>query len=736
MIILALVFVCGLIQLPSIADGNIIEFRSVWIPYMGVDLSFVLDGYSILFLLMISGIGSLIFLFSQGYMSSHKHRIKFYVWMLAFSGAMIGLITSANLIILFIFWEMTTITSFFLIGLEDEQKDSCWNAIQAFTITVVGGLAMLAGFLLIYDALGTMEIADIAMRASELHANNSSILIAVLIMFGIFTKSALIPFHTWLPRAMVAPTPVSAYLHSATMVTGGVFLTARFLSVFSGVPTWEIMGLVGGLITLIVGGVLALKQTDLKALLAYSTISQLGIMVALYSVGTETAALAATIHLISHAIFKGGLFLVVGIVEHISGTRDIDRLGGLAGVSPVLAIIATLLVLSSGAVPPLVGFVSKELMLEASIHPTGLEGWLLLIILVVGSIVTLAYSLKFLIPTFFNQCSNPIESIKGVPLNLVFAPGILAVLSLVFGIAPQLLGGNLLEPAMLAITGEQMVLHLTIWNGFSLPFGFTMATILLGFVTYKLLNKLNKPLILVTSRSIFDGAYQHFVRFTYDLPPRVFWYLQNGDIRFYTAAIVMFLGILVISAFYIAEDIPLTVLREVSNLNPLGIILSALLGLLGLLLVTRKRRLESVFALGMIGMTIAAIFAIYSAPDLALTQILVELLMIVLFVLVLIKTLRMFNREDKSQLIGLNLAISIFFGAIISVTLLAVISTSETVSISTFFVDNSLIQANAKNVVNTILIDFRAFDTLGEITVIGIAALGCFAMLRSPSGKD
>ena len=733
---MASIFVFGLVQLSQISDGATMEFRSGWVPYVGVDFSFILDGYSTLFLLMISGIGSLIFLFSQEYMNSHKNRVKFYAWMLAFSGAMIGLVTSANLIILFLFWEMTTITSFFLIGLKDEEQDPPWNAIQAFTITLVGGLAMLAGFLLIYDVLGTMEISEIAMRAPELHASNLLIPIVVLIMLGIFTKSALIPFHTWLPRAMVAPTPVSAYLHSATMVTGGVFLTGRFLSVFGGVQTWETMGLVGGLATLMMGGIIALKQTDLKALLAYSTISQLGIMVALYSIGTEAAALAATIHLISHAIFKGGLFLVVGIVEHMTGSRDLDRVGGLAGISPLLAIIATLLVLSSGAVPPLAGFVSKELMLEASINSTGLERWLLLIVLVAGSIVTLAYSLKFLIPTFFNQPSKPIDSIRRIPRILFIAPGVLAGLSLVFGVFPQLLGPNLLQPAMLAITGEQRVVHLAFWNGFNLPFGFTIVSIVFGFVTFKLLNRINRILVFVTSRSIFDGAYQHFLGFTYNAPPRIFWYLQNGDIRYYITSMVIFLGILVFAAFYVAEEISLRFLLEVDNLNPLGIILAVFLGLLGLLLVTRKGRLEAVFSLGMIGMTIAAIFGLYSAPDLALTQILVELLMIVLFVLVLMRTLKMFNRGSRGPRLGFDLIISIFFGAIVSVALMGVLSTPQTSSIATFFVDNSLIQANAKNIVNTILIDFRGFDTMGEITVIGIAALSCLTMLRSPSEED
>ena len=726
----------GLVQLAQISDGTTMEFRSEWVPYMGVDFSFILDGYSTLFLLMVSGIGSLIFLFSHEYMNSHKNRVKFYAWMLAFSGAMIGLVTSANLITLFLFWEMTTIASFFLIGLQDEEQDASWNAIQAFTLTLVGGLAMLAGFLLIYDALGTMEISEIAMRVSELHASNLLIPSAVLIMFGVFTKSALIPFHTWLPRAMVAPTPVSAYLHSATMVIGGVFLVGRFLSIFGGVQIWETMGLVGGLATLIMGGVIALKQTDLKALLAYSTISQLGIMVALYSIGTETAALAATIHLISHAVFKGGLFLVVGIVEHMSGTRDLDRLGGLARVSPLLGIIATLLVLSSGAVPPLAGFVSKELMLEASINSTGLEGWLLTIVFILGSIVTLAYSLKFLIPTFFSQPRKPIDSIRRIPSILFLAPGVLAVFSLVFGVMPQLLGPNLLEPAMLAITGEQRVVHLALWNGFNLPFGFTIISIVFGFVTFNLLNKINRGLVLATSRSLFDGAYQHFLRFTYNGIPRIFWYLQNGDIRYYIISMVVFLGILVFAAFYVAEEISLSLLLELDNLNPLGIILAVFLGLLGLLLVTRKGRLEAVFSLGMIGMTIAAVFALYSAPDLALTQILVELLMIVLFVLIFMRTLRMFNRSSRGILPGLDLIISIFFGAIVSVALMGVLSTPQTSSIATFFVDNSLIQANAKNVVNTILIDFRGFDTIGEITVIGIAALSCFAMLRSPSRGD
>jgi multicomponent Na+:H+ antiporter subunit A len=289
---------------------------------------------------------------------------------------------------------------------------------------------------------------------------------------------------------------------------------------------------------------------------------------------------------------------------------------------------------------------------------------------------------------------------------------------------------------MLAITGEQRVVHLAFWNGFNLPFGFTIVSIVFGFVTFKLLNRINRILVFVTSRSIFDGAYQHFLGFTYNAPPRIFWYLQNGDIRYYITSMVIFLGILVFAAFYVAEEISLRFLLEVDNLNPLGIILAVFLGLLGLLLVTRKGRLDAVFSLGMIGMTIAAIFGLYSAPDLALTQILVELLMIVLFVLVLMRTLRMFNRGSRGPRLGFDLIISIFFGAIVSVALMGVLSTPQTSSIATFFVDNSLIQANAKNIVNTILIDFRGFDTMGEITVIGIAALSCLTMLRSPSEED
>ena len=727
----AALFSLALTQVPRIADGRPIEFSFDWVPSLGVRFSFLLDGFSLFFVLLITGMGTLILFYSHEYMAHHQHREKFYGWMLVFTGAMLGLVTASNLIVLYFFWELTTIASFFLIGLSDREEESRWNAVQALVVTTLGSLAMMAGFLLIFTALGTMEIPQIWDRASELRQSFLLVPIVALVLVGVVTKSAIFPFHIWLPSAMVAPTPVSAYLHSATMVTAGVFLVARLTPAFGGVPEWEVPVVVLGMAALIVGGILALRQQDLKALLAYSTVSQLGMMMALYGLGTELAAAAATLHLLSHATFKGAMFLVAGAVEHGTGTRDLRLLGGLAGVMPALAGVAIIAALSSGGIPSLNGFVSKEAILDASLDTSGVGGWVLPLVLVVGSVITLAYSLKFLLGTFFGGPKHASLHSHRPPIGLVISPAVMAGAILALGVYPALMAADLISPAVTAITQQEVHVELALWHGFALPLALSAIVIVAGVAAYPYLGQINNLLSPAAARGTFVQGYQAFVDFMYNTVPRVYWHLQNGNLRVYVVVIILYTFGVVAAGLARAQGPPYSDLFSDVDLGVIDYSLASLLSLAGLVLLFRRGRLEAILNLSLVGLLVAAVFAVYSAPDLAVTQILVELLLAVLFVLGLRHMLRMVNVPFAKTAVTMQALVSLVFGGLVTLLVMAVLVSPQNPSIFPFFIENTETVGRAKNVVNTILIDFRGFDTLGEITVIGLAALAAFAMIRA-----
>jgi len=727
----AALFGLALAYLPRIADGGFVHFSYGWVGDAGVNFSFLLDGYSMFFTLLVAGMGTLIFFYSQEYMAQHPHRLKFYAWMLVFTGSMLGLVTSSNLMVLYVFWEATTISSFFLIGLSDKEEESRANAVQALVITSLGGLAMLAGFLLIYAEVGTFELPEIFARADVLRDSALAVPIAVLVGLGVVTKSAMVPFHTWLPSAMVAPTPVSAYLHSATMVKAGVFLAARMTPVFTGMPEWEGMLVGMGLVTLVVGGVLALRQTDLKALLAYSTVSQLGMMMALYGLGTELAAAAATLHLMSHAAFKGAMFLIVGAVEHGTGTRNLERLGGLAAAMPALATLAAVAALSSGGVPPLNGFVSKEAMLGASLEAEGWREWGVTTTLVMGSVVTLAYSLRFLIGTFFGHARDADVHPHNPSLGLLMPIGVLAATMVVLGVYPALTEGTLMSPAVSAVTQQLVHVDLGLWHGVTRPLTLSIAIIAAGVSTYIVMDAVNEMLTPVTARRTFERVYGGAVEWVESGLPRLFWHLQNGDLRVYVAAIILFaMGLTALAATRVTS-IPLSDLFEGVDPGVLDYVLATLLAAAGVTMIFRRGRLESVINLGFVGMLVVSVFALYSAPDLALTQVLVELVMVLLFVLGFRKMLRVFHVSKKITTVGMQAAVSVAFGAFVALILLAVLVTPQHPSIAPYFLEQAPEGGHSKNVVNSILIDFRGYDTLGEITVIALAALAAYAIVRA-----
>ncbi len=737
--VMASLFGLALTQMPLSFGENTSTFSFGWMPDLGVNLSFILDGYSLLFVLLITGIGTLIFLYSQRYMGHHTHTLKFYCWMLIFAGSMLGLVTSANLIVLYLFWEMTTISSYFLIGLSDEDGRARRNAMRALLITVFGGLAMLAGFILIYITLGTFELTEVLSRASEIRESPLLTPILILIILGAVTKSAIFPFHIWLPSAMVAPTPVSAYLHSATMVKAGIFLVARFTHVFAGIPTWEVTLVVLGLATLIVGGMLALRQYDLKALLAYSTISQLGMMIALYGLGTEVAEAAATFHLLSHAVFKGALFLIAGTIEYEVGTREVRSLEGLAFLMPALAGVAAVASLSLGGIPPFSGFVSKEALLDAALHvPHSVDAfhWLAAVVLLLGSAITLAYSLRFLIGAFGGRHPGPTSIRPSVPNLLVMVPGALAVVTVVIGVYPELVDGGLISPAVEALAAHPYKAGLHLWGGFKLALLFSVIAITLGIVVYVFHQHINVRVWMflgrgLTHRGLAVRGFEQVMVFLTRSTPRIYRRFQNGDLRRYIAVVMLAAMALVAMALVRAGAPPFSRLVEDANLGVIDVALAVFLALGAVFLLFRRRPLEMVLALGFVGALVTAAFALYSAPDLALTQLVVEVLMVVLLVLGISKMLKTFNVSTPRRVLALQLGFSSAFGVMVTFLLLTVLSTPQHPSIAPFFLENSAALAKAKNVVNTILVDFRGFDTLGEITVVGMAALAVFAMIRA-----
>ncbi|MFQ5861115.1 MAG: hydrogen gas-evolving membrane-bound hydrogenase subunit E, partial [Dehalococcoidia bacterium] len=726
----AILFALALSLVPTVARGETLAFSVAWVPSFGVNLSFLIDGYTLFFTLLITGIGTLIFHYSHTYMAHHEHRLKFYGFMLAFMASMLGLVLSSNLIILYIFWEATTLSSYFLIGLRDREEEGRWNATQALLIITTGGIAMLGGFILLYLVTGTLELPELWAQADTIRESHLFIPIVSLILLGAFTKSALMPFHIWLPSAMVAPTPVSAYLHSVTMVKAGVFLVARLSPIFHGAPEWTIPTVSFGLGTMLLAGLLALRQTDLKALLAYSTVSQLGMLTALYGLGTELAVTAATVHLLSHATFKGAMFLVVGAVEHETGVRDLRRLGGLFKLMPFTGVFALIVALSSAGIPPLNGFISKELIYEAALGAPRVAPWLLPLVLVLGSVLTFAYSLRYFHGTFLGRPQDPSVHAHEAPAPLLLAPAVLALAVLALGIVPTLVAGDLIAPAVGAIAQVEAEVHLALWTGLGTPLVLSLVTIGAGLAAFAGQGALSWAVAVSTARYRAEQVYDAFIRFMYDDLPRVYWHLQNGSLGVYVVVIILFTLLLSGSALVLVGTPPFSVelLSRQGSLLEWG--LAALLGVGAISVLFQRQRLGAVLSLSLVGAMVVGVYVIYSAPDLALTQLLVELLMAVLLVLGLRHMLGFATTQARRHRLALQAALATAFGALVTVLMLGVLQAPLFPSIASFYIENAERLAHGRNMVNVIVVDFRGYDTMGEITVLGIAALAVFAMLR------
>ena len=710
--------------LPRISDGAILETIR-WAPSIGLELAFRIDGLSLLFLLLVGGIGALVLVYAGGYLHGHPHEGRFFAFILFFMGSMIGLVASDNLIVMFVFWELTSVASYLLIGFDHEKAKARAAALQALLITGGGGLALLAGVILLGQIGGSYSFGALLERSDAITAHALYLPTLLLVLTGAFTKSAQMPFHFWLPNAMAAPTPVSAYLHSATMVKAGIFLLARFYPLLGGTAEWHYILTIVGVITMLGGALLALPQADLKLLLAYSTVSALGALVLLLGIGTTLAIKAAIVYLLVHSLYKGALFMVAGAVDHGAGTRDVRVLSGLIRIMPITAVAAGLAALSMSGFPPLLGFIGKELLYEAKVQSPDI-GLFVTALGVAANVAMVAVAIIVGYTPFHGAVRMPKEYAHEAPIALWLGPAVLASVSAALGLFPGLIDELLVAPAATAVRARETVVELKLWHGINPVLLLSIATVLAGVAVYNLRSYIER--LAVRLREIgARGPQSWYEAGLAGVIAGADWqtrWLQQGKLRHYvfvvlTASIVL-AGVAILRQANFAPSFAGFRFHEAAV---------ALLIICAAITAARARgRLSAVVALGALGYGVALIYAMFGAPDLAMTQILVETLTLVLFVLVVYHLPRFSTLSPPRRRI-FDAAFAIAGGAVVTLLMLAVLQKPAVRTVSDYFAQNSL-RAEGRNVVNVILVDFRALDTFGEVVVLGVAALGVFALMR------
>jgi multicomponent Na+:H+ antiporter subunit A len=712
-----------------VANGDKYLFSVPWLPSLGVDFSFFIDGLSLTFALLISGIGFFIVLYAGGYLKGHPRQGRFFSFILLFMGAMLGLVTADNIITFFVFWELTSITSFLLIGFNNEREASRRAALQALIVTGGGGLFLLAGLIVLASMTGTLSLSSMLSLGSFITSHDLYIPALLLVLMGAFTKSAQFPFHFWLPNAMEAPTPVSAYLHSATMVKAGVYLLMRMNPALGDTLIWSVtLPLFGG-ITLLVGAVLALRQTDLKLMLAYTTVASLGLLVALTGTSAEKVIMGASLYLIAHSLFKGALFMVAGTVDHEAGTRDITRLGGLRSLMPVTFGAAVLAALSMAGLPPFVGFLAKEIMYKGTAYPD-LAGILLTLTLIVGNAMMFAVAFGVAFKPFLGDLKETPKKAHEGPLMLFAGPVALSLTGLICGLMAHSFGLNFIAPLTSAITNHRAEVDLHLWAGFNLPLLLSAITVALGVFVYLKLDAVREK-VAGTLHAIGwgpDHGFDQFVRGILAFSVRLTRFVHHGRMdgymtaTFVVLALCLFLPLLVYSEWPGLLALPSLAFYEwvVIGLAFLGI---------GAVLVA-KNRLNAIVSLGVQGFAVALIFMLFGAPDLSFTQFMVETLSVVILALVMTRLpLMKPDRRSNAEMVK-DGSIAIVCGLGLMLVLMSVLSSPLDLRLSDFFAQYSYAIAHGRNIVNVILVDFRGVDTFGEIAVVMIAGLCILVMMR------
>jgi multicomponent Na+:H+ antiporter subunit A len=726
-------FAFFLAQSAQIAGGTRLSEGYPWVPSLGLSLSFALDGLGLLFALLISGVGALILIYAGGYMSGDPGLGRLYAFLLLFMAAMLGLVLADNMLLLFVFWELTSISSYLLIGYKHESGAARSAALQALLVTGGGGLALLAGLVLLGLAGGSFELSAL-LSGGGLQSHPLYLPALACVLLGAFTKSAQFPFHFWLPAAMEAPTPVSAYLHSATMVKAGIYLLARLSPLLGDTTAWA--GVVGGVgvTTMLLGGALALFQTDLKRVLAYSTVSALGILTLLLGMGGEGAIEAMVVFLLAHALYKGALFMVAGAIDHETGTRDASALGGLGRAMPITAAAAALAAISLAGAGPVLSFIGKELIFEAALELPGYGPALAGAAAFSGALFVVVALIVGVRPFFGAPRATP-KPPHEPPPSMWLGPAALALAGLALGLLPGGVQDRLLVPAAGAVLGKPASFEIYLWHGLNVALGLSVASVLLGLALYAGWAWLRR-LTPLLERAAAWGPGGWYAGALTGVEALARWQtrrLQSGYLRHYlliTALTVLGLagGALVLGGA-LAAPAALDELRLYEAAIPLLMLGAAIVA------VRSPGRLSTVAALGVVGYGVALIYILYGAPDLAMTQMLVETLQVILFVLVFYHMPRFQQLSSRAGRLR-DGVVALALGALMSALVLAVVATPPASALAPFFVEQSKPLAHGSNIVNVILVDFRGLDTLGEITVLAVAAIGVFALLKLRPRKE
>jgi len=738
----AMTFAGGLVLLapliPAVLSGAVFTARLPWLTEWGLDLSLRLDGLGLLFAFLILGIGMLVVLYAAYYLPTEDRLVRFYSLLLIFAGAMLGVVLSENLLLMLVFWEITSLTSFLLIAYKHEAHDSRIAARMSLAVTGTGGLALLAGLLLLGHAAGSFELSDVLQRGEAIRAHPAYPLILFLVLAGAFTKSAQFPFHFWLPNAMAAPTPVSAYLHSATMVKAGVFLLARLYPVLSGTDLWFVAVSGVGATTFIYGAYVALLKHDFKGLLAYSTVSHLGLITLLFGLDTPLSAVAGVFHIVNHAIFKGSLFMAAGIIDHECGTRDMRRINGLFKYMPQTAVLGILAACSMAGVPLLNGFLSKEMFFAETIGNPALQQFAGLTYLVpafatVAGILSVAYALRFAHDVFFNGEPVDLPRTPHEPPRWMRLPvEILVGLCLLVGLLPQITVGAILSAASAAVLPAGVPpFTLAIWHGFNLPFLMSVIAIVGGCLYYwrrQFLFALQERFAFRTSSPVaFERLYRDAARLSQRLVSSLDREsLQNNVLLLLAAALL--LGAWSFGAAgstAIAGPLPATA----PDTFTVAALLAIAVGCIGTVTNEGRKRPVAIIYVSVVGLIVSLVFIRFSAPDLALTQLSVEVVTIVLMLLSLRFLPAAAPRREENWRLARDAVLAALAGGGVGVLAYAML-TRPFETLSGFYLANSVPGGGGSNVVNVILVDFRGFDTLGEISVLALAALGVHALLE------
>ena len=728
------VFIRFLEFLPEVAAGSAVTGGFQWVPSYNVSFSWFIDGLSLTFALLISGIGTLIVFYTGGYLKGHLQLGRFYSFIFLFMGAMLGLVISDSFLMLFVYWELTSITSFLLIGFDHTREASRRSALQALIVTGLGGLSLMAGLLVVWNITGVTQLSLLVNLGDEVRASPFYLMALILLLGGAFTKSAQFPFHFWLPNAMEAPTPVSAYLHSATMVKAGVYLVMRMNPAFGDTIAWETILPIFGGTTLVVGSLLAIRQTDLKLMLAYTTVSSLGLMVMMTGFGSEHAAAAGVLYLIAHSMFKGALFMLAGNIDHEAGTRDITKLGGLRKLMPISFLAAMAAAFSMGGLPPFFGFLSKEEIYYGLWHA---DPWsiFMTVVAIIGNGLMFVAGFAIAIKPFFGKEVETPKHAHEAPLLMWIGPATLATAGLLAAVFSPVFHRYVSSPMVSAVAGEPEEITISLIPHIGIPLLLSLMTIVFAVLVYLKVDAARSAIASTLTAIGWgpDKGFDQFISGMVRLSQRVTKFVQPGQLDIYMTVTFAAVAITLLAPMIIFDELPaMPAWPADAEIHELAVILIAFIGLGAV--IAAKDRLTAIVSLGIQGFSVALIFMLFGAPDLSFTQFMVETLSVVILALVMTRLrLTLADHRPTGQKI-LDATVATACGAGFMLYLLAVTEVPFRSYLSDFFIAYSKVIAHGANVVNVIIVDFRGTDTLGEIAVVMVTGLAILSLIRVRPG--